>query len=260
MHDLPKVGVGVMILKEGKVLLGKRKGSHGAGEYSFPGGHLEYMESFEDCARREIEEECGIKVKNLRFQYLTNTTADVVKLTNPNVSVTSVSDIPGTDANKVNIIMLGASAISIDNCDRKTIFVIDGDLQIDPNLIVTNNNNGCLFVVRGKTTVTAGNNLGSTNIPPLTNYDQLNAYFITGLFETTPDSLGDGLYIWGGVVETADSASGQIGFNRDIGVSRNEFSPSEVIEYDPRYLYIYGDLLSYSFGYNIRESQYIRSL
>lgn len=193
-------------------------------------------------------------------QYLTNTTADVVKLTNPNVSVTSVSDIPGTDANKVNIIMLGASAISIDNCDRKTIFVIDGDLQIDPNLIVTNNNNGCLFVVRGKTTVTAGNNLGSTNIPPLTNYDQLNAYFITGLFETTPDSLGDGLYIWGGVVETADSASGQIGFNRDIGVSRNEFSPSEVIEYDPRYLYIYGDLLSYSFGYNIRESQYIRSL
>ncbi|MBP9855815.1 MAG: NUDIX domain-containing protein [Candidatus Pacebacteria bacterium] len=74
MHDLPKVGVGVMILKEGKVLLGKRKGSHGAGEYSFPGGHLEYMESFEDCARREIEEECGIKVKNLRFQYLTNIT------------------------------------------------------------------------------------------------------------------------------------------------------------------------------------------
>lgn len=193
-------------------------------------------------------------------QYLTNTTSDVVKLTNPNVSVTSVSDIPGTDANKVNIIMLGDTAFSIDNCDRKTIFVIDGDLQIEPDLVVTNNNYGCLFVVRGKTTVTAGNNLGSTNIPPLTNYDQLHAYFITGLFETTPDSSGDGLYVWGGVVETADSPTGKIGFNRDIGITRNEFSPSEVIEYDPRYLYIYGDLLSYSFGYNIRESQYIRSL
>lgn len=42
----PKVGIGVMILKDEKVLLGKRKGSHGEGEYSFPGGHLEYMESW----------------------------------------------------------------------------------------------------------------------------------------------------------------------------------------------------------------------
>lgn len=71
-QNKPKVGIGIMILKDGKVLLGKRKGSHGEGEYSFPGGHLEYMESFEDCARREIAEECGIEVKNIRFQLLAN--------------------------------------------------------------------------------------------------------------------------------------------------------------------------------------------
>lgn len=70
----PKVGVGIMIFKEGKILLGKRKGSHGEGEYSFPGGHLEYMESFEGCARREIAEECGVEVENLRFEYLANVT------------------------------------------------------------------------------------------------------------------------------------------------------------------------------------------
>ncbi len=70
----PKVGVGVMIVEDGKVLLGKRKGSHGAGEYSFPGGHLEHMESFEDCARRETKEECGIEIKNIRFQFLSNVT------------------------------------------------------------------------------------------------------------------------------------------------------------------------------------------
>lgn len=52
----PKTGVGVMILKNGKVLLGKRKGSHGEGEFAFPGGHLEYMEGFADCARREVLE------------------------------------------------------------------------------------------------------------------------------------------------------------------------------------------------------------
>lgn len=68
----PKVGVGVMILKDGKVLMTRRKGSHGAGEYSFPGGHLEYMETFEECAVRETAEECGLKIKNIRFSYVTN--------------------------------------------------------------------------------------------------------------------------------------------------------------------------------------------
>ncbi|HYF04564.1 MAG TPA: NUDIX domain-containing protein [Patescibacteria group bacterium] len=67
-----KVGVGVLILKDGKVLLGKRKGSHGDGEYCFPGGHLEYMESFEECARRETLEETGLNIENIRFQLLAN--------------------------------------------------------------------------------------------------------------------------------------------------------------------------------------------
>jgi 8-oxo-dGTP diphosphatase len=34
-------------MKDGRVLLGKRRGSHGRGEYAWPGGHMEYMESFE---------------------------------------------------------------------------------------------------------------------------------------------------------------------------------------------------------------------
>lgn len=68
----PHVGIGVMILKEGKILLGKRKGTHGAGEYSFPGGHLEYMESIEECARRETEEETGLAIANVRFLRLSN--------------------------------------------------------------------------------------------------------------------------------------------------------------------------------------------
>lgn len=61
-----------MILKEEKVLLGKRKGSHGEGEYAFPGGHLEYMESFTECAQRETLEECGIEIENVCFQFLAN--------------------------------------------------------------------------------------------------------------------------------------------------------------------------------------------
>ena len=73
-NNHPKVGVGVMLFKDGKVLLTKRKGSHGAGMHSFPGGHLEYMESFEECAQRETKEECGLEIKNIRFLYLTNVT------------------------------------------------------------------------------------------------------------------------------------------------------------------------------------------
>ena len=62
-----------MILNnQNEVLLAKRKGSHGAGDYAFPGGHLEFGESFADCAARETEEESGIQIKNIRFQYLAN--------------------------------------------------------------------------------------------------------------------------------------------------------------------------------------------
>ncbi len=68
----PKVGVGIMILKDGKVLLGKRKASHGVGEWQFPGGHLEYLESFEDCAIRETKEEVGLEITNIRFLFLAN--------------------------------------------------------------------------------------------------------------------------------------------------------------------------------------------
>lgn len=71
-EERPKVGIGVMIIKDNKVLLGKRKGSHGEGEYAWPGGHMEYMESFEDCAKRETLEETGIQIHNVRFLRLMN--------------------------------------------------------------------------------------------------------------------------------------------------------------------------------------------
>lgn len=68
----PNFGIRVMVLKEDKVLLGKNKQSTHAAVYMFPGGHLEYMESFEDCARRELKEECDIEVENIRFQSISN--------------------------------------------------------------------------------------------------------------------------------------------------------------------------------------------
>lgn len=71
-ENFTKVGLGVMIWKDGKVLLGKRKGKHAPGVYAFPGGHLEYMESFEDCVRREVAEETGMEVENIKFLLVGN--------------------------------------------------------------------------------------------------------------------------------------------------------------------------------------------
>lgn len=68
----PKVGVGVIIIKDGKILLGKRKNAHGEGTWSFPGGHLEFNESWEECAKREVKEEACITIKNIRFGAVTN--------------------------------------------------------------------------------------------------------------------------------------------------------------------------------------------
>lgn len=72
INQHPRVGIGVMIFKANKVLLGKRKNSHGEGAYAWPGGHLEYMESFEDCAKRETTEETGMKIINVKFLRLMN--------------------------------------------------------------------------------------------------------------------------------------------------------------------------------------------
>jgi len=71
-RNRPQVGVGVMIMRDGKVLLGKRKGSHGDGEYSFTGGHLEYMESIVECAKRETREEAGIEIDGVKFLCIAN--------------------------------------------------------------------------------------------------------------------------------------------------------------------------------------------
>lgn len=63
----PRIGVGCVVLSEGKVLLGQRKGSHAKGCWGFPGGHLEFGESVEACATRELLEETGLKPLSLRL-------------------------------------------------------------------------------------------------------------------------------------------------------------------------------------------------
>lgn len=66
MNNIPRIGVGVCLLKDGKILLGKRINAHGQGAWAFPGGHLEFGETVSACARREVEEETGLQITNIR--------------------------------------------------------------------------------------------------------------------------------------------------------------------------------------------------
>ena len=81
----PGVGFGVMLLRDGKILLGKRHGDpakadselHGEGTWTMPGGKLEFQESFEGGVAREVLEETGIAV-NPRTLKLVSVSNDMV--------------------------------------------------------------------------------------------------------------------------------------------------------------------------------------
>ena len=48
----PRVGCGCILYRsDGKVLIGRRKNSHGEGRWALPGGHLEYGKSFGECCK-----------------------------------------------------------------------------------------------------------------------------------------------------------------------------------------------------------------
>ena len=72
MSQQPRVGIALIINKDNQVLLVKRKGSHGEGTWSTPGGHLEFGESPEQCAIREAKEETNVDVSDVRFKAVTN--------------------------------------------------------------------------------------------------------------------------------------------------------------------------------------------
>lgn len=56
----PKVGIGILVISNEKILLGKRKKALGQGTWAVPGGHLEVGETVEACTKRELFEETNL--------------------------------------------------------------------------------------------------------------------------------------------------------------------------------------------------------
>ncbi|GAA58190.1 nudix hydrolase 1 [Pseudoalteromonas sp. BSi20652] len=72
MSNVVRVGVAVIIMRQNTILLGERIGAHGANTWATPGGHLEFGESVEQCAIREVFEETGLKVSKITKLDFTN--------------------------------------------------------------------------------------------------------------------------------------------------------------------------------------------
>ena len=70
--ERPKVGIGSLIVRDGKILIGKIIAGHGNNTYMIPGGHLEFGESLAEGAMRELKEETGIVATQLTFLHMIN--------------------------------------------------------------------------------------------------------------------------------------------------------------------------------------------
>lgn len=69
--DFPGLGVGLAILRDGKLLLCKRMKAPEAGHWNIVGGKVDHMERAEIAARREAEEETGLSIGPIRYLGIT---------------------------------------------------------------------------------------------------------------------------------------------------------------------------------------------
>ena len=65
--DFPGLGVGLAILRDGKLLLCKRMKAPEAGHWNIVGGKVDHMEPAEIAARREAAEETGLSIGSIRY-------------------------------------------------------------------------------------------------------------------------------------------------------------------------------------------------
>ncbi|WP_454746085.1 NUDIX domain-containing protein [Ciceribacter selenitireducens] len=65
--DFPGVGVGLAILRDGKLLLCRRLKAPEAGFWNIVGGKVDHLEPAAVAARREAEEETGLTIGAIEF-------------------------------------------------------------------------------------------------------------------------------------------------------------------------------------------------
>lgn len=62
-HNTPRAGIGAIVFHKNRVLLVKRNNPPHAGQWAIPGGRINFGETLQQAAEREILEETGIRIK-----------------------------------------------------------------------------------------------------------------------------------------------------------------------------------------------------
>jgi hypothetical protein len=178
----------------------------------------------------------------------------------------------GGDNSMINVFNLNGSLTLNSNtqCNTKTVFIVNS-LVINPDFRISDNSKGCMFIVRGLTTINTGTNKGSTI--NLAKYDLVDAFIITNKIYIPDDAANDGLLIKGGIIlntNNADAFGGSVDanlfqghaeFKRILTLSNNQRTPSDAVQYDgTRYMYLFKDLFEYESKFIIREKQFIDAL
>jgi len=97
-----KVGVGVLVYnKDGKFLLIRRAGKYGKGTWAPPGGHVDFGETAVETAKREVKEEAGMDIANVK---VIGVTEDInVSESNHYLTVFLTADWAGGEMKKTDI-------------------------------------------------------------------------------------------------------------------------------------------------------------
>jgi mutator protein MutT len=64
---IPRLGVGAVVVKDNSILLVRRKNPPAQGQWSLPGGLVEWGETCEQAVKREVIEECGLAIAPIKL-------------------------------------------------------------------------------------------------------------------------------------------------------------------------------------------------
>ncbi|TNV75341.1 hypothetical protein FGO68_gene10510 [Halteria grandinella] len=102
----PKVGLGIMLLNEfDEVLVSQRFAEEGHPfhlRWQFPGGYLEFGETFEEAGVREVREECAVDIDPTKLRYVTTMNVRGVEFEYHNVGIFMATQVIKEQIKPVN--------------------------------------------------------------------------------------------------------------------------------------------------------------